>query len=71
MKGIIDRFEADKTVVELENGCMADIPRSRIPKGAKEGSAILIKNEEITLLDSETHNLRLEVEKLMEDTFED
>ena len=38
---IIDRFEGDYAIVETDKG-MANIPRSELPKGAKEGDILRI-----------------------------
>ena len=38
---IIDRFEGDYAVVETGKG-MVNIPRSELPKGAKEGDTLRI-----------------------------
>lgn len=46
MKIIIDRFENDIAVVELENGKMIDCPRELFPNNAKEGSIIKIMVDE-------------------------
>lgn len=41
MKVIIDRFEGDYAVVELENGEFADMPKVFVPN-AKEGDVVTI-----------------------------
>ena len=41
MKFIIDRFEGDYAVVELENGEFADMPKVFVPN-AKEGDVVTI-----------------------------
>lgn len=41
MKVIIDRFEGDYAVVELENGKFADMPKVFVPN-AKEGDVVTI-----------------------------
>lgn len=46
MNFIIDRFEGDYAVVELENKEMIDIPRTILPVGAKEGDIINISIQE-------------------------
>lgn len=45
MKIIIDRFEGEFAVVELENGNMVDIPKCILPNEAKEGSVLSITLE--------------------------
>ena len=46
MKIIVDRFEGDFAVVELENGQMIDCPKILLPNNAKEGSIITIMVDE-------------------------
>ena len=43
MRLIIDRFEGDFAVVELEDRSTIDIPKKLIPKGAKEGDVLVSK----------------------------
>jgi hypothetical protein len=40
MKVVIDRFEGEIAVIELENGDMVDIPKKILPNNAKEGSIV-------------------------------
>ena len=40
---IIDRFEGGKAVIETDGG-MKDIPRTQLPKEAKEGDVIVYDN---------------------------
>ncbi len=42
MNVIIDRFEEDFAVVELDEGKFADLPRALLPEGAKVGDVISI-----------------------------
>ncbi len=42
VKFIIDRFEGDYALVELENKEMADMPKILLPPDAKEGDLINI-----------------------------
>ena len=43
MKGIIDRFEGDLVVVEID-GETKDFPKSIFPIEAKQGDVVLISN---------------------------
>jgi len=43
MRIIIDRFEGDFAVVELENKLFANMPKSLVPHEAKEGSVLSIE----------------------------
>lgn len=47
MKFIIDRFEDEIAVVELDNKEMVDMPRKVLPKEAVEGDIISISIEQI------------------------
>ncbi|WAM31626.1 DUF3006 domain-containing protein [Caldicellulosiruptor naganoensis] len=43
MKAVIDRFEGDFAVLELENGKIVNVPADIVPQGAKEGDVLLIE----------------------------
>lgn len=66
MKIIIDRFEGDYAVVELEDGTTVDMPKVLIPKEAKEGDVL-----EILVNKQETESRRKKIEKLMDELWED
>ena len=38
MRAVIDRFEGDWAVLELEDGVLRQLPRDRLPAGAREGA---------------------------------
>lgn len=62
MKFIIDRFESDYAVVELENKKIINVPKDILPEGAYEGSVIsVIINED------ETIRRRNNIKRLMDD----
>ena len=46
MKIIVDRFEGNIAVVELEDGNIIDCPKALLPPNAKEGSIINITVDE-------------------------
>lgn len=66
MTGIIDRFEGEFAVVELENMKMINIEKNKIPKEAEEGYVINIEDV-ITVNYAETEKRRNNIENLMED----
>ncbi len=45
MKVIIDRFEGEFAVVELENKSFVNMPRQLVPEGAGEGAVLTIRIE--------------------------
>jgi hypothetical protein len=67
MKGIIDRFEGDLVVVEI-NGETKDFPKEILPSEATVGDVIEIK---VSLLKEETQKLKSEIDQLMQDVWED
>jgi hypothetical protein len=67
VKGIIDRFEGDLVVVEI-NGETKDFPKEILPSKAKVGDVIEIK---VTLLKEETQKIKNEIDQLVQDVWED
>lgn len=65
MRLIIDRFEGDFAIVELENKDIVDMPKVLIPEEAKEGDVI-----DITVNKEETKDKKENIEKLCEDLWE-
>jgi hypothetical protein len=70
MKGIVDRFEGEFAVVELEDGKMVNINKMKLPLGVEEGMVIHI-SESITINIDETKKRKREIEKLTEDLWEE
>ena len=65
MKVIIDRFEGDFAVVELDNREMVDLRRKLVPIDAVEGDVL-----EIKINKQETESRRQRIEKLCKDLWE-
>ncbi|ADL54013.1 Protein of unknown function DUF3006 [Clostridium cellulovorans 743B] len=70
MTGIIDRFEGEFCVVEMENGSMRDVRILDIPAGSKEGDVLIFKDNKIFLNKAETEKRKREIEELMKDMFQ-
>jgi Protein of unknown function (DUF3006) len=70
MKGIIDRFEGNIVVVEID-GETKDFPKSIFPKEAEVGDVIIINGDKITVDKNATEKLRKEIEELMNEVWED
>lgn len=66
MKYIIDRFEGNFAIVELENGNFIDIPKEAIPKEAKESDII-----NITIDKEDTAKRKADIRKLENEIFKD
>ncbi|AWZ49720.1 DUF3006 domain-containing protein [Hathewaya limosa] len=67
MKGIIDRFEGEFAIIELEDRNIITLKKSELPKDAKEQMVINIINKEIFIDKDETLKKQKEIEKLLED----
>lgn len=65
MKVIIDRFEGEYAVVELEVGKFVNVPKTLIPD-ASEGDVIKIEVEK-----KETEERKKHIQDLMNSVFED
>jgi Protein of unknown function (DUF3006). len=63
---IIDRFEGDYAVVELEDMRFVNMNKELLPPEAKEGDVI-----EIIVNTKETKNREKKIGKLMDDLFKD
>ncbi|MDY0407468.1 DUF3006 domain-containing protein [Virgibacillus soli] len=70
MKGIIDRFEGNIVVVEID-GVTNDFPKSLFPKNTSVGDIVEIKGEHVSILKDETEKRRKEIEELMDEVWED
>lgn len=64
MKVIIDRFEGEIAVIELENGEFVNVSTKILPSNITEGSVI-----NITCDEDETEKTRLAVKKKMNSIF--
>ena len=63
---IIDRFEGDFAVVELENKKITNMPRQLIPAGAEEGTVLTI-----TMNNDETERRKAGISRLMKDLWKE
>jgi len=71
MKGIIDRFEGELAVVELDGNIMKNIYISVLPSGVKEGDVIIFQNGKWSLDRMETQKRRSGIEKKTKELFKD
>jgi ribosomal protein L21E len=70
MKGIIDRFEGDIVVIEID-GKTKDFPKSIFPNEAEVGDVVNIDGDKVTVDKKATEKLRKEIEDLMNEVWED
>lgn len=68
-RGIVDRFEGDFAIVELENG-FERIPRSKLPEGVKEGDSVNISAGGTTIDHEDTDKRRKKIKALMDKLFQ-
>jgi hypothetical protein len=69
MQAIIDRFEGSLAVCEKPDRTMIQIPRSRLPSGAKEGDVIIIEGEIIRIDAAETAQRKIIAEESLKKLF--
>ena len=67
-RGIIDRFEGELAVIEVNNITM-DVPKSKLPSTAK-GDVLIIEGDTYTIDKDETDKRRREIQDLMNKLFE-
>ncbi len=65
MKVIIDRFEGEYAVVEIDSNNYVNLPRVLVPN-SKEGDIVLIEVKK-----EESKNRKEHIQKLMNDVFSD
>ncbi|MZQ76328.1 MAG: DUF3006 family protein [Peptoclostridium sp.] len=69
-RGVIDRFEGDVAVVELEDRSVVEIQRKLLPEHALEGDVLIIDGEIVSIDEDDTKNRKEKAEKLMNELFE-
>lgn len=70
MKGIIDRFEVNIVVIELENRERIELPRELIPIEAREGDVVYEENGVYRIDPEETKKNKEDITKLMDGLWE-
>ena len=67
MRGIIDRFEDNFAVIELEGRKMINIGKDKLPIDAKSGDVLIIEGEVIKVDLNETKTRSANNRKLMDE----
>lgn len=70
IKGIIDRFEGDFALIEID-GKIEEFPRRLAPADAREGDAVTIDGDNIRLDMDATKALKKKIDDLVADVWED
>jgi hypothetical protein len=70
MRGIIDRFEGDYVIVEMDDKLLS-VKREAFPAQAQEGDVVVLMGEVWLVDDEATHKLRREIEELAKELWED
>ncbi|KAJ49006.1 preprotein translocase subunit YajC [Clostridium tetanomorphum] len=70
MKGIIDRFEENYVVVELQDRTIINIEKSKVPSNAKEGDVLNIDKDIIRIDKDETEKLKYDIDEMTKDLWE-
>lgn len=65
MKGIVDRFEGSKVVVEMEDGKkMETFDRKLFPENLREGDVVIFKNDRFIVDEMATEKRKAYIENL-------
>jgi hypothetical protein len=70
MKGIVDRFEGEFVVIEID-GVTKDIMKSDVDDHVKAGDSVLFLDSKWIVDENETKKRSKEIKKLMDDVWED
>jgi DNA-binding protein len=62
LKGIIDRFEGNYAVVELEDRRMTNIEKSLLPENVAEGDCIILEDGKYIIDKNETENRKKRIQ---------
>jgi hydrogenase maturation factor len=68
-RGVIDRFEGEWVVIEIE-GTTRNILKSSLPEELKVGDSVIIENGAIRADAQETAKRKTETKQLMDELFE-
>ncbi|WP_080833566.1 DUF3006 domain-containing protein [Cohnella massiliensis] len=70
MKGIVDRFEGDFVVIEID-GETQDVPRSLVADDVKTGDVVELQNNNWVRNPLKTQKRNNKIKKLMDSVWED
>lgn len=70
MNGIIDRFEGNKAIIELEDKTKLELNRDKLPFRVKEGDSLIIFEDRIELDKEATKTRKKYIEELTKDLWE-
>ena len=70
MKGIVDRFEGDFVVIEME-GNMKDVPKKQVDSSVKVNDVVELVDGKWVVKGEETEKRKKEIKALMDSVWED
>ena len=70
MKGIVDRFEGDFVVIEIE-GNTKDIPKKQVDPSVKVNDVVELVDGKWIVKEEETEKRKKEIKALMDSVWED
>ena len=70
MKAIVDRFEGNIAVLEIENRKIINVERSKLPFNVREGDVLEISGDIVTIDINETKSRKKGIRKLMDELWE-
>ena len=70
MKGIVDRFEGDFVVIEIE-GNTKDVPKKQVDSSVKVNDVVELVDGKWIVKEEETEKRKKEIKALMDSVWED
>ena len=70
MKGIVDRFEGDFVVIEIE-GNTKDVPKKQVDPSVKVNDVVELEDGKWIVKEEETEKRKKEIKALMDSVWED
>ena len=70
MKGIVDRFEGDYCIIEID-GQTRDIPRSEVDSNVRDGDVVILVNGVWKADQEETQKRSEQIRKMMDSVWGD
>lgn len=67
MKVTIDRFEGEFAVCEKPDRTLINVPKGKLPAGAREGDILIMEGETIRLDTQATSKRKKDINRLMDD----
>ncbi|UQW96088.1 DUF3006 domain-containing protein [Rummeliibacillus sp. G93] len=69
-KGVVERFKGELAVIEID-GVTVNYPKKLLPKEVQVGDLLIIENDTISIDADGTKRLKIEIDNLADELFEE